>query len=526
MSRRQMIPKEAAGSFSPSAARAQATTRCAIYTRKSTEEGLDQAYTTLESQRDSCLAYIASQQQLGWVPVADRYDDGGFSGGNTDRPALQRLLRDIEVGKIDCVLVYKIDRLSRSLIDFGRLIELFEKHSVALVAVTQQINTASSMGRLMLNVLLSFAQFEREVIAERTRDKLSAMRRKGMWTGGLAPLGYDIDRATSTLRVNDLEAERVREIFRMYAEAGSLLPVVERLDELGWTNKLSKTKQGELRGGRPFTRTSLHRLLTNPIVVGKIRLHEEVHDGQHPAIVDIALFREVQDRLSRNGQTGGHTGGQSRNPSPLKGLLRCKACQSAMTPTFTAKGTKRYRYYQCGNASKSGHARCPAGTIPANPVEEFVIGKLRGIGRDPELTRETIAQVHAQDEARLVAIDSSLRLMSRERLQAEEEIRTLPPHEDQGEPAARLRVRILKAEEEIDRLSRERASLKERRLDDAEIDQALRQFDDVWASLTPTEQHRLVALMLDKVEYDAHQGTLELQFHSHGIESLARQLPQ
>src|SRR5690242_484799 len=237
--------------------------RCAVYTRKSTEEGLEQEFSSLDAQREAAEAYVRSQAGEGWALLPERYDDGGFTGGNMDRPALRRLLADIEAGKIDAVIVYKVDRLSRSLLDFARLMELFERHRVSFVSITQQFNSATSMGRLVLNVLLSFAQFEREIIAERTRDKIAATRRKGKWAGGRPLLGYDVDPRGGRLLVNVEEAQRVRAIFGLYLEHGGLLPVVQELERRGWANKRWQTKKGQQRGGRPFTKTSLHRLLTN-----------------------------------------------------------------------------------------------------------------------------------------------------------------------------------------------------------------------------------------------------------------------
>src|SRR5262245_9657265 len=251
--------------------------RCAVYTRKSTEEGLEQEFNSLDAQREAAEAYIASQQHEGWACLPDRYDDGGFTGGNTERPALQRLLADIEAGKIDCVVIYKIDRLSRSLLDFAKMMELFERHRVSLVSVTQQFNSATSMGRLILNVLLSFAQFEREIIAERTRDKIAATRRKGKWTGGYPLLGYDVDPKGGRLLVNEEEAVRVCVIFELYLEKQSLLPVVEELARRGWVGKRWRNRKGKERGGQPFTRTSLYRLLTNVAYTGKTRYKGEVH---------------------------------------------------------------------------------------------------------------------------------------------------------------------------------------------------------------------------------------------------------
>jgi len=224
--------------------------RCAIYTRKSTDEGLDQEFNSLDAQRDSAAAYITSQQHEGWACVPDQYDDGGFTGGNMDRPALKRLLADIEAGKIDCVVVYKVDRLSRSLLDFARMLETFERYRVSFVSVTQQFNTATSMGRLVLNVLLSFAQFEREMISERTRDKIAATRRKGKWTGGIPVLGYDVDPKVSRLLVNSEEAARVAAIFELYLEQESLVATAAELNRRGWRTKHWITRKGHPRGGR------------------------------------------------------------------------------------------------------------------------------------------------------------------------------------------------------------------------------------------------------------------------------------
>ncbi len=256
--------------------------RCAIYTRKSTEEGLEQEFNSLDAQRESAEAYVRSQAGESWTVLPDRYDDGGFTGGNMDRPALKCLLADVEAGKVDCVIVYKADRLSRSLLDFARILETFEKHHVAFVSVTQQINSATSMGRLMLNVLLSFAQFEREIIGERTRDKIAATRRKGKWSGGRPLLGYDVDPGGQRLSVNAQEAERVRAVYALFLEYESLPRAVRELEARGWCNKLWRTRSGRVSGGEAFTRVGLRRLLTNVLYAGKVRYKDEVHDGEQP----------------------------------------------------------------------------------------------------------------------------------------------------------------------------------------------------------------------------------------------------
>ena len=355
------------------------TVCCAIYTRKSTDEGLEQEFNSLDAQRESAEAFIASQRHEGWVALPDQYDDGGFTGANMDRPALKCLLKDIRAGCIDCVMVYKVDRLSRSLLDFARIMETFEAHGVSFVSVTQQFNTATSMGRLMLNVLFSFAQFEREMIAERTRDKIAAARRKGKWTGGMPVLGYEVDPEGGRLVVNQDEAERVRTIFALYLEHKGLVPVVRELDRRGWRTKRHVSRKGKTTGGRPFTKTALSALLRNPLYVGNVRCGDAVYPGEHEAIVDAATWRRVQKLLSRNGRASEKHARNGHDPL-LKGLLYCEPCRAAMTHSVTVKDGRNYRYYVCLNAQKRGWDACPTKSVPAAEIEASVVERLCGLG--------------------------------------------------------------------------------------------------------------------------------------------------
>ena len=295
-------PQAVANALAPTPVR---MVRCAIYTRKSTDEGLDQNFNSLDAQRDAAEAFILSQRGEGLVALPERYDDGGFRGGNLERPALQRLLADIRASEVDCVVVYKVDRLSRSLLDFARNIEVFEQQRVSFVSVTQQFNTTNSLGRLTLNVLLLFAQFEREIIAERTRDKMSAARRKGKWTGGHPMLGYDIDPRGGRLILNADEAQQVRNIFKLYLDYNAMLPVVREIDRRGWHTKQWVTKRGAIQGGKPFTKGRLYRLLTNPIYTGNVEFKGQVYDGEHEAILEAETWESVQQILHRNGRSGG-----------------------------------------------------------------------------------------------------------------------------------------------------------------------------------------------------------------------------
>src|SRR6516162_3054106 len=337
--------------------------RCAIYTRKSSEEGLEQEFNSLQAQRDACEAYIRSQQHEGWVLARTRYDDGGFSGGKLERPGLQRLLADIRSGRVDIVVVYKVDRLTRSLADFARLVEIFDGEGVSFVSVTQQFNTTSSMGRLTLNVLLSFAQFERDVTGERIRDKIAASKKKGMWMGGNVPLGYNA--SERTLVVNPAEATTVRRIFALYRELGCVRRVKEEADRLGFRTKCSTTADGTKRGGTPFSRGHIYGLLANPIYTGRIAHKGELYPGLHPALIDNATWTAVRNQLAANTSDHRHRA-KAAEPSLLAGLL-VDARGARLTPSHAIKKGRRYRYYvsaalitEAGTRSRTRPAaRCP-----------------------------------------------------------------------------------------------------------------------------------------------------------------------
>ena len=350
--------------------------RCAIYTRKSTEEGLDQEFNSLDSQREAAEAFIQSQRREGWIALPESYDDGGFTGANMDRPALTRLLHAVEAGEVDCVVVYKVDRLSRSLLDFTRMLSLFEKHQVSFVAVTQQFNTSTSLGRLTLNILLSFAQFERELIGERTRDKMSAARRKGKWVGGCPVLGYDVDPAGGRLVVNEEEAERVRAIFALFEEYGSARLTLPEIERRGWRLKSWTLKTGQFRAGGPFALNSLRRLLTNILYTGAVRHKGQPYPGEHAAILTPGTWERVQNLITHPAALAR---GKSRNKhlALLSGLLYCESCGTRMVYSYSGKNDRKYPYYVCLNAQRKGWAVCPGKSLPAGAIEESVLGRIR-----------------------------------------------------------------------------------------------------------------------------------------------------
>jgi len=345
--------------------------RCAAYTRKSSEEGLEQEFNSLDAQRESCEAYIASQKAEGWVLVPDRCDDGGVSGATLDRPALKRLLADIESNKIDVVVVYKIDRLSRSLMDFSKLVEVFDRNDVTFVAVTQSFNTTTSMGRLTLNILLSFAQFEREVIGERIRDKFAASRKKGMWMGGFVPLGYDLK--DHKLIVNEIEATTVKMIFERFTKIGSATTLVLALRSEGVTGKR----------GKLVDKGYLYKLLNNRVYVGDAVHKGTSYAGEHQAIIDRPLWDRVHGIL-RESPRKRAANTRAQTPALLKGLI-FDPYGCAMSPTHTRKSGRLYRYYVSQSVLKRGSSTCPVGRIPAGEIETAVVEQLRGLLRAPEI---------------------------------------------------------------------------------------------------------------------------------------------
>ena len=477
---------------------ARTTVRCAIYTRKSTEEGLNQEFNTLDAQRDAAVAYIASQKAAGWVALPERYDDGGFSGGTTDRPALKRLLADIEAGRVDCVIAYKLDRLSRSLLDFATLMATFEKHGVAFVSVTQQFASNTSMGKLTLHILMSFAQFEREVIAERTRDKIAATRKRGLYVTGKPVLGFDLAPAPppfsgQRMVVNECEAEIVRAIFDAYLEHRSLLKVVKLCEQQGWRTKTWSTSTGRVMGGQPFAKPEISRLLRNALYVGKVRHHDKLYDGEHDAIIDAETFAAVQQQLKVAAQAGGS--GQATTANPLRGLVRCKACGCSMSmSSVTRKGKKSsttHRYFVCSNASKRGRAACPCPSLPAKDLEQFVLDQLK-----PLLTEDaTLAAV--VEQARQQLADAAQRRVDelaalREQLASQAGA--------VGKDAAKERERL---KQQIKALETRIAADEAKHIDADEIAGAVESFDTLWAAMLPGEREQLMKAMVERVEFDA-----------------------
>ncbi len=377
--------------------------RCAIYTRKSTQDGLEQEFNSLDAQRQACEAFISSQRGMGWVCLKHQYDDGGLSGGSMDRPALQKLIEDIKAGKLDLVVVYKVDRLTRSLADFARLVELFDEHDVSFVSVTQQFNTSTSMGRLTLNVLLSFAQFEREVTGERIRDKIAASKKKGMWMGGLVPLGYDLKERK--LIINPDEARTVRTLFELYRETGTAQSVLAAANQRSLMTKQRIRKDGSTTGGHTFTRGHLYHLLSNPLYAGHVRHKGKLYEGQHEAIIDRITFEEIQSKLKANAADRKSSRNEAA-PNLLTGLVFDET-GDRLCPSHSDKPGKRYRYYISKRLMHGPVTPGDGWRIPAKALEGAVIDGMTQSFEDQNWVLNILAKT-APSAKQLTEVSASL----------------------------------------------------------------------------------------------------------------------
>ncbi|QNM82613.1 recombinase family protein [Sphingomonas sabuli] len=401
--------------------------RCAIYTRKSTEEGLEQEFNSLDAQREACEAYIRSQTGEGWNGLPARYDDGGYSGGNLDRPAMQRLLADIDAGKVDIIVVYKVDRLTRSLMDFAKIVERLDARGVSFVSITQAFNTTTSMGRLTLNVLLSFAQFEREVTGERIRDKIAASKAKGMWMGGNIPLGYDLQERR--LVVNTAEADQVRHIFTRYLGLGSGVALMKELRRDGILSKRWTSRSGKEHGGKPFSCGALYYLLQNRLYLGEIVHRGVVHDGEHEAIVSKQLFDEVQAALAENRKKR-REAPKRKDECWLAGFAR-DADGKVMTTSFSyGRGGRLYRYYVSGSLDPGPDSPKPARRVPAARLERLVLHTLSSLFQRSVTSEDALSlldRVELRDRSIQIVVDAGA---------------LLEPHEPAAGATSRLQAHI------------------------------------------------------------------------------------
>lgn len=510
--------KKASPHAAPAAPKA---VRCAIYTRKSTEEGLNQEFNSLDAQREAAEAFIKSQAAEGWQAMPERYDDGGFSGGNMERPALQRLLGDVKNGKADAIIVYKVDRLSRSLLDFSRIMELLDENKCSFISVTQAFNTTHSMGRLTLNILLSFAQFEREIISERVRDKMCAARKKGKFIGGALILGYDLDDKRKRLVLNPEEAERVRAVFSLFIEKGSVRAAVEELNRRGLKRKSWTGKHGQSCGGGPWTLANLPGFLQNLAYVGKLEYKGEILPAEHPPILDEETWAKAKAALASR-SVDKMTGGRKHQSSLLGSLLCCGSCGSKMQHSHTTRKAagRRYRYYVCARAAKLGHATCETRCLPAPEIERFVVERIRTIGKDASLAGEVARRARSDFHQRIADLKAERERMQRDmgRLKrlGDEAAREPSAAKQRGELEEQMREtqgRVTAITEELAAPSGV--------ITDGDVAKAVHQFDAIWDNLDQPERTRLLALLVEQVIYDRVKSSVTITFRPNGIRGLA-----
>ncbi|MFA5337652.1 MAG: recombinase family protein, partial [Candidatus Omnitrophota bacterium] len=373
---------------------------CAAYCRKSVEERAEETFGSIENQHEAILSFIASHKHEGWTAINERYDDNGFTGSNTNRPSLQKLINDIKEGKVNMVVVYKLDRLSRSLVDFVQILKFFAEHDVAFASITQPIDTSTSTGKLMLHILSSFAEFERELISERTRDKMGAARKRGQWLGGRPPLGYDIAKDKKELVVNQEDAGLIREIFALYLKGNSLLKVAQIINEKGYRTKQATAKNGKVFGGIKFGITHIQSIITNVLYLGKVCYAGQIYDGQQEAIIDEETFKKAQERLKEN-RVERRATKNIECTGLLTHILHCKTCGNFMFHTYTLKHkTHKYRYYVCSNAQKRGYNSCPTKSVNAQAIEDAVVDCLKRLSTD---NHKKIEQQNKQEIEALLA---------------------------------------------------------------------------------------------------------------------------
>jgi len=496
--------------------------RCAIYTRKSHEEGLEQEFNSLDAQRESAEAYIESQRLLGWKALPDRYDDGGFSGGSMERPALQRLLSDIDEGRIDIIVVYKIDRLSRSLLDFTRMVEIFNTKGVSFVAVTQQISTTDSTGRMMLNILMTFAQYEREVIGERIRDKVSAAKRRGKYCGGVPVLGYDVDRENLKLFINTTEAEMIRYIFRRYTQLGSAKKMVQELNEQGYKTKSWETKKGKPIPGIEWNTGRIYRLLNNRLYIGEIAYKDKNYPAEHDAIIEKNLWDKVQAILSEN-LNDKISISKVKIISPLSGVIRCGHCDCAMGITYAKKGKRHYTYYLCQKDTKRAVGCCPIKRVPAGDIETIVLQQLGAVFKTPTLVAKTYFSAIEIEEAEIKRLEQQkLELdnsMQKIRLQA---IELASEQKVDKNMLLELNRQITELSPQIDNVTVKLKDSKKDKITEKNVSEAFQNIETIWEELFPNERNRLIRLLVEKIEI--RESGIDMELKTNGLTGLVSEL--
>jgi site-specific DNA recombinase len=490
--------------------------RCACYTRKSHDDGsLEKEFNSLDAQREAVENYIASQKANGWKLLPDRYDDGGFSGGNMERPALKRLLNDVKSGKIDIICIYKLDRLSRSLLDFMKLAEMLEQHNVSFVSVTQDINTSTSAGRMMLNILMTFSEFERAVITERILNSVAGKKKRGKFCGGPAILGYDVNFDAKRLEVNKPEAKIIKLIFQRYAELGSARDVAVELNNNGYNTKTWKSKKGKIYEGKEFNSDFIYRALTNPLYIGKVHHKGQEYDGEHEAIISPELWNKAQQVLSENRRARGFT--KHKMESPFKGLLKCGYCGGALGITYTKKKGRRYTYYKCIKDDNRAVSSCPLSSIPAGDTDRMILEQLSSVFRTPTL----LAAIYKEGKQQQLKQEEELRKRmdairnNRDKLRGEIIANDANIVND-------LVTEFKQVDDELTALEIQLRELQASGITSRDISKTCESVSEIWDELFPAECYHLAHLLIDKIIITKE--TMQMNIKTHGMASLVKEL--
>ena len=484
-----------------------------VYTRKSTDAQLEKEVHSLSVQRASAESFIESQKHRGWFCLDERFDDNNISGGTLDRPALRRAMKLIKKGKVKVVVVNRLDRISRSLSQFLELTAFFEEYGVALVSVTQNINTGDAMGRLMLSIIISFAEFERELIRERVTERMHASRKNGQFIGGRPVLGYNIKPEGRELEVDKIEAIRVHEIFALYLELRSVKATAQELKRRGWHNKKWVTREGKVSGGNPFSPNGLHHLLTNPIYIGKVTLKGEVFDGKHDALMDPELFQQVQTMLAKNSVIDGARK-RNRHSALLKGLLYCTACDTPFEHTYTKKKNRMYRYYTCSHKRREGANTCPSPSLPAGEIEELVISQILSVGTDPNLQDMVYSQLADVVEKKSKEHAQQKKTAKQQLTRLHRELESSRQFDASVSMIRLLESKIQDAENLLETLERATPpQMPEKR----EIIVALQNMKTLWPSFNKGEKCAFIKTLIQRVDYDAVEENITLHFTDEGF---------
>jgi len=493
--------------------------RCAVYTRKSTDENLNSDFTSLDAQRESCESFIKSRKAEGWQLYPERFDDPAYSGGNTNRPALQHLLAAIREGKIQIVVAYKYDRMSRNIKDFVKILDLFDKHGVAFVSVTQQFDTSTSIGRIFQTMLMGFAQFERELVSERTRDKRIAMIQKGKWAGGMPVIGYDIDSASRKLVVNKSEVRQAEDQFLFYLKEKSIGKTAKRLNERGYRLKQWINKAGLEKGGSRYNKSNLAQILRNPFYIGQLRYKDKFFPGEHKAIVDETLFNRVQKLLSQNNGTH-HSANQDKHDFLLKGLVHCKVCASFMTPNFAYSRGRKYFYYKCTKVNKNDKDACSVKSAPAKELENLIVKRLSFLGHNKKVVDDIVKDAQESSVKAFGPLREDRKRVQEEIRKIDEEakklVNALGAHKNGSrnhfitDRLDELQEAKQKAEERLAEIELSIQSLEGRMIDANVIRHNLQRFDAVFEKLTPNEKKDLLRLLIKEIIYNQDPSKIKM----------------